>query len=267
MKRQIHITQAQTFWMCGERYRRRYVCGEKVPPGVAITIGVTTHKTNAHSLIHKRDTTELLTLEEIQDTARDTFVYEWDKVLNEHGQFQLTEDEEAKGMDKLHAENLDMSVKLASLYHTDYAPIIQPAKVEDPWVLELNNFPFDLAGTIDLQETPARKNTVRDTKTAGKTPPADKADTSPQITMYALAVKVFQGEIPPLAMDFLIKTKVPKSLTLETTRCEKDFQILLRRLENMAEAVEKEVFTPTTPDNWSCAPRWCGYFTSCPYRS
>lgn len=258
-KPQLHWTQISMYTNCGEQYRRRYIEGEKIPPGIALIIGSSTHKSVEHNMKHKFETGELVSLEEVQDVARDATTNRF----NEED-VRLSEEEKQKGINLVLAEAVDTTVALAGLHHGTLAPAIEPAKIESAWVMEISGYDYDLAGRIDLKE---KNGTVRDVKTTGKAPSVGQADKMDQLTLYALGDWVLEGKtvIPPLAVDFLVKTKIPKAITQTTTRDREDFQTLLARIEAVSLGLERGVFPPTSRDNWLCNPKWCGYFQTCRY--
>jgi len=244
------------FARCAEQFRRRYVCGEIIPPGVALIVGSSTHKGIELNMKHRIQTGQLLPLDAVKDMTRDAVMSRWERegVL-------LTEIEEKKGWRKVRAEAIDTAVGLGSLHHSALAPIIKPTHVERPWRVVLDGFPYDMTGKIDLQEA----DWIIDTKTAGRTPPEDQIHSDGQLTVYAMAGNVLDHKAYKLRKDILIKTKTPKVIQQTTTRDETDYNTILRRVETLSRCVEKGAFPPTDPGNWVCSPRFCGYHPSCVY--
>lgn len=262
-KQQLHWSHINMFLRCGEQYRRRYIMKEIIPPAVVLHVGSGTHKGVEVNLLHKRDKGELLPVDAVAEATRDAVNERWEK----EG-VTLDADDMDRAIADVRGEAVDTAVALATLHHSELAPKITPQHVERPWVLELSGFPYDLAGQIDIQEKPVngcKAGRIRDTKTTNRTPPPSKADESDQLTMYALAAKVLDGAIPPLAMDSLVKTKTPKAVTLETWRTDEDLQVLLRRIEVFSRALDRGVFVPAQQDSWICSAKFCGYAATCPY--
>lgn len=253
--------------MCQHRYYRGYILGEKLPPGIALISGRLTHETIEENMLHKIDCGELLPLEQIKDLARDKTVAVFDTE-----EIALDEKEEKAGKDAIKSQTIDMVVNLSEAHHKELAPIIEPVAVERAWVVELDGFPYDLGGRIDLME----KSGIRDTKTR-KGPASASSDTIAtltglsqsmlQLTMYSLAIKTLDNVVPKLKVDYLIKTKRPYSVTIETERSEKDYDRLLRIIEVFCRGTEAEVWGPCDPGHWACSPKWCGYYgRTCEYR-
>jgi len=257
-KPQLHVTAIDMFHFCGEQFRRRYVEGEKIPPGVAAIVGSGTDAGITKNLQNKIDKGKLLKLDQIKDIARDAFELNWNAGV------LLSDDEAKEGIKKVKGEAVDKTLRLSSLHLKEKAKEIKPIKVQRGFSLALKGYPVDLVGTIDINE----KNSIRDTKTSAKTPASDIADKSTQLTAYMMAIKVLDGRIPEFGiLDYLVDLKTPKTVSISTTRSDSDFKILLLRLENMLKAIDKGIFLPATPRDPMCSKKYCGFYNSCPYTS
>lgn len=279
-KPQLHWSGLNMLWMCGEQYRRVYIEGDREPPGVALLIGSTCHTTAGADLKSKVSTGQLLKTKEIADLARDQLNRNWDE-----RPVALDEKERDLGPKKVRGQAVDLSVRLAELHHTELAPDIEPDKsprtdadgkvlgckgLDRPWVVNCENYPFDLAGEIDLVEIdtvgPEPEPVIRDLKTASQTPNQAKADQHDQFTCYGLAYKVIEGaEVGRFGYDALVKLKTPKAVTLWTTRDAADYKLFMARFENACQAIEKGIFVPVGRDHWKCSEKYCGFFHTCPY--
>lgn len=256
-KPQIHVSGLEMLSRCGEQFRRRYIENDKIPPGVAEKVGTSTHRTIEKNMNNFIKVGSLLPVEQIQDLARDTMGSEWQSGV------MLNEEEVAEGIEKVKAGAIDKAVRLSTLHAEKVAPTIQPTHVERQWVVEMQGYPMDLVGQIDLQQG---SKWIRDSKTSGKTPPKTIADDSLQLTAYALAVKIIDGVIvESVNLDYLIDTKTPQAVSFPSTRDEKDFQVLLNRIERAILILERGAFQPANQTDWICSPKWCGYFSSCPF--
>lgn len=256
-KPHLSISQLETLSKCGEQYRRRYLEGEIIPPGVASLVGKATDKSVSDNLAHKIIHDRLMSAEEVAASARDSVAYEWQQGV------KLDEDEAAAGVEKTKGAAIDKAVRLSVLHARSKAPDLAPTHVQRKWTVELTGYPLDLVGVIDVQEG---GRAVRDTKTAGKTPNDQIAHDSDQLTAYALAVRVIDGEAPQIvALDYLVDTKTPAVKTFDSTRDVDDFRALLHRIEVAIAALEKGVFVPARQTDWWCSPKWCGYHATCKY--
>ncbi len=241
---------------CGEQFRRRYVEGEVIPPGVALIVGIATHRIAAKTLTRKMEGLAT-TVEQAADEARDALNAEWEKGV------RLDDEERAEPEARVRGGAVAKAVILAALHARLLAPRIQPTHVERKWSLALPGFPLDFVGTLDVQEG----DSVRDLKTAGKSPPKSAALLSDQLTAYALAVSILDGMRPArVILDYLVDLKSgPSLVTQESERTRADFQVLVARVEQACRVIEKGAFTPARQTDWACSRQFCGYADTCPY--
>jgi hypothetical protein len=258
-KAHLSISQLNMLSKCGEQYRRRYILGEKLPPGIALLVGSAVDKSVTHNLGNKLAGGGLLTAEEVTDLAAQAFNLQWDQA----GEVRLDDDEVVIGLKAAKGQGKDKSVRLARLHAVQMAPAIEPTHLQRKVEVELSGYPYDILGYIDIQEG---AKAIRDTKTSAKSPAADMADKDDQLTIYAMMAKVIDGVIPErLYLDYLIDTATPKAKAFPTIRSEEDFNPILRRIEAAALALEKGVFVPARESDWWCNPKWCGFHATCAY--
>ena len=243
-------------YRCGQQYYYAYREGRKIPPGIAQVVGRATHGSVHLDLQRKINTGRLLRADEVKDAARDGINGAWQQGV------RLVEEELKESAKKLKGDAVDQAVALSVLHHDELAPAIKPVQVERFFRLELQGYPMDLVGRIDIEE----KETIRDTKTASKSPQEDEAHISDQLTIYALGVKATTGVLPKrLYLDYLIKTKIPKVVVQETIRADGDFNRIFRLIERGIEVIDKGAFMPN-PSGWWCSNRFCGYWAdTCPF--
>jgi hypothetical protein len=256
-KPQLHVSGLEMLSKCGVQFERVYMNHERAIPGVAMLVGTATHKSVAVNLGNKIASGALLPIEAIKDAARDSLVNEWEKGI------KLDDEEVQSGIAAVKAGAIDKAVRLSALHATKTAPGIKPTHVERQWVVELPGFPVDLAGALDIQEG---AETVRDTKTAAKTPSKTIADESIQLTAYALAVKVIDRQaVKKVQLDYLIDKSIPDAVPFTSTRDDDDFRTLLLRIERAVIAMQKGVFIPARETDWWCSAKYCGFHSTCPF--
>lgn len=253
---QLHWSHIQMYTKCAEQYRRRYIMGDKLPPGIALIAGSGFHTGVEKTLTHKLETGELPPIEQTTEAA-------CDKVKDMfNDEVFLNDDEQQEGVDKLKGIVIDTAVKCASVHHQILAPQVNPKHIERKWVLEIPQLSMELAGTIDCDEG----DIVDDWKTAAKSPRDTEADESGQLTMYSMAKYFIDGNIPKSRLGFVIKTKEPKAKFQETTRTKEDFEPLLKIIGRVREGIEKQVFpfaSSMSPRPFYCCPKYCGYYKTC----
>jgi len=260
----IHQSQLSMLSRCGLQYQFRYMEGKVRRPGVAMVVGTATHRAVEENLEHKINFGELLSAEEVMDKASDAFDATW---LGDEP--ELSEKELSVGKKTTKGKAKDDSIKLSRLHRVGIAPVLEPETVEEKFRLELTGRPVDLAGTIDIVEKKSDGGyVVRDTKTSGKTPSADTAEQSNQLTVYSLAVEAMRGKRPDkVTLDYLVKLKTPKSVILESTRDDNDYQRLMMLVDSATRVIETGSFMPAPADAWWCGEHWCGYWNECPFGS
>jgi hypothetical protein len=267
-KPQLHVSMLDMFSRCPIQFQRRYGARfgiwheeEIVPPGIALVQGIAVHKSVERDLTTKMESGVLLPDEAIPDVTKDEFELNWGRGLT------LT-DEEATDIKKSKGDALDMAVALSGLHHSVLAPAIVPLALEERFVIALSGFPFDIAGTKDIREERA----IRDTKTKSASPPADVAK-SMQMACYSISEKVERGAFPEkVYVDALVKTKIPKVVTHEAVPSDDWIQPFLRRMERFSEIIEavrrgSQTLSAAPPDHWVCTKKFCGYATTCPFWS
>lgn len=258
-KRYLSHTQLDMISKCGEMFYQRYVLGRKKPPGISLLVGRTVDDTSTENLGHKMTQKNLLPIEAVEDLAATSFSRNWDL-----SDILLTEEELKAGINLVKGQAKDKSIKLARLHAEKFAPVINPTHLQRRIVAEIDGFPYDLISYLDIQEG---AQSIRDTKTSGKTPDKRIADQDDQLTFYAMGVYVSDGIlVKNVHLDYLIQTESKtkgiqaKHQSFKSRRRKKDFNPILRRLEVASLALEKGVFVPARETDWWCDPKWCGYY-------
>ena len=250
----LSVSQLGMFQRCNIQYRRRYLEGETIPPGIAAHVGSGVHKAAEINFKSKMQTGEDMPLDAVQDAAAEAY----DKALSE-GVFFAPD--EAPGAKAAMVQGKDDAVSLATLFRRELAPTIMPALVEHRVTLEIPGVALPVVTILDCY-TADRK--LRDLKTSGKRWTEDRAHTSPQPTVYRESVLQSTGEYPDeLMFDVLVNNKTPVLQTIPTSRTEEDLQILTRKFQTMIEAIRAGIFMPAEPGSWMCSPKFCGYWHTC----
>jgi hypothetical protein len=216
---------------------------------------------------------------ELLDASVESGVNHYDAVWDKK-EIRLWGDE--KNIKVTRGKGRDMTVELVKKYYTDIYPIVQPIDVEVPFVIELDNFDFDLAGRIDLDEG----KSIRDSKTSGMRPPKHAAR-SLQMSLYsmykALETKKETGVVTmpeKVAVDYLYYTKTKAgfnyhSQTFEAVPDQSWIKPLYNRILQMAETLDAckrgkidplKAAPPADPSplNYVCSAKYCGYYDICP---
>lgn len=237
-----------TFLRCGEQFRRRYIEGEITPPGIAARTGSGTHKAAEINHIQKLESGFDLPLDVIQDAARDEYV----RLVRDRGVFIPRQDVPAKN--KLLAEGLDRTVRLAKLYAEKVAPEVKPKAVEVTLYHEVPGLDIPLRGQLDLLD---ENNIYRDLKTSGKAGSQSTADNSLQLTFYWGLARANDFPVDRLALDFLVDTgEKSYHRQFSTYRMPGDFDALIQRIKMILQSIKAGLFQPCDPTSWACNERW-----------
>lgn len=276
-KPQLHSSHLSMLYKCGYKFQRVVLQGEREPPTTPLVIGTASHSVIAKNLNNKIDKGTLMTKEAVQDTARDEFLKEW-----QSSPIMLDEEEKSLGLQKTRDHAQDATIEVVTEHHYALAPKLKPVKVEEPWVLHADGFPFDLAGMIDVKEKydfdtktgsflPKPIITFRDTKTRSRDLGQREVDASEQYTIYFMALTYIDGVMPDYVFqDTLIKptkTMPARVISYQTTRTQDDIDVFHRRFEQACKIIDKEIFTPANPNDWWCNKSMCGFAANgtCPY--
>lgn len=250
-------SQLELAGKCMEAYRRRYICGDKIPPGIAMLKGTGVDGGAQVNFGQKVESHRDLPASDIVEAA----VAKFDQELK--GGFTLDDDEQSIGPSKVIGQARDDVADMAECHAKQQAPDYQPLAVQESFRIELPG-PRDVLGIIDLRDDQRR---VTDFKTAKKSKTQGDADDSLQLTVYAAGHQAVTGEPPALVrLDTIVQTsKATTRQVLDSTRGPDDFDALANRMNVLAATVEAGMFPPTTPGAWWCAPKWCGFHSTCPY--
>lgn len=256
----LHHSMISMLSKCGEMFRWRYIEGIKSPPGVAMVIGTAVHRAAQADLEEKMASGSGMPLDAVREKARASLLSTWD------GEEPVLDDEEkTQGIAVVRGAAVDSAVALSALHSKEITPKRNPTHVERRLRVSLDGFPFDLEGSLDVQEG---DELIVDRKTAAKSPSASVVEGAPQLEIYAAMKKIVDGTpVKRVGLDFLIKTATPKALTL-TADAPVTFESILARVERAALVIQKEAFMPVDPSGpsgWVCQSNWCGYFDRCAF--
>lgn len=255
-KAKLSSTRLDMFCKCPEAFRRRYIEGEIIPPGVSMLKGTGVHRGAQVNFTQKLETHRDLPAKDIVDAAVAGFQAE------QKAGVSFTAEEMARGVANVVGEAIDEVAEMASLHARQQAPDYQPVLIEK--MVEIILPTVDLVGVVDLADDQDR---VVDFKTAGKSKSQGDADSSTQLTIYSALYKAETGrDAKELRLDTIVRTKRDtKRQVLTTHRDVKDLTSLGYRIEVVQNAIEAGAFPPATPGAWWCAPKWCGYWKTCRY--
>ena len=249
-------SKANMFFRCGEQFRRVYLEGERMPPGIALHKGVSVHKGAEYANRAKANTNEEAPIDEVTDITRDTFMERTKK----YGLF-LSKDEKAEKTKILNI-GLNESVDLAKAYRIDVSPTHKKVSFIEEYLMADVGLDLPIAGKPDF----IADNKNKDLKTSGKSWPAGKEQTEIQPTIYKMLFK--ENGIKNISFEYIIMSNLKSGVKIDlrtVKRTEKDEILLIRRLKKMIDTLNAGIFLPAEPGAWVCTPKWCGFYYSCPF--
>lgn len=256
-KPHLSASQMESHSRCPAAYERRYICGEIIPPGIALLKGSGFHRGAETNMRQKVESHRDLSAKDIVAAAVAAFD------LQTNAGFVLSDDEASRGAPVVLGEAKDSLAVMAECHAKEQAPDYQPVLVEETVRIALPG-PRDLLGIIDLADD---RNRVVDFKTAGRKKSQSDADDSVQLSVYAAAFQGRTGKPPAeVRLDCVVQTKTKTTRDVVVSqRTEADFVALANRINATSAAIQSGIFPPTTPGAWWCGPRFCGYFSTCPF--
>lgn len=244
---------------CGECYRRRYVEGEIMPPGIAACRGSAVHAAAESNFRQKLESRLDLPVSDIVEVAAENFR------AQVKGGVALNGDDRGLGLRRAIGNGMDETVAFARAHALEQAPNYQPVSVEERIEIPIGIPNRTLLGVLDLT---AEGDQLVDTKTRRRAPSRSDAAASIQLTSYAALFKARFGRWPSKIQHDVLVARARgqiERVVVPTTRESSDLRALARRIETMHASIQAGNFVPAPPDSWFCSPRWCGYFTSCKY--
>jgi hypothetical protein len=241
------------FCRCQEAFRRRYLEDDKLPPGIAACIGSGMHKGAETNHRQKLISGQDMPVTDIQDAARDGYV----KAVS--GGVFIPAGEESTAPTELN-RGADVAVSLAASYASKIAPGIKPVAVEEKMQAEHPALPVPFLGIIDVLD---ESGWCPDLKSAARKWSDGKAEGNPQPPIYSYLLKEARGLDAVMSFEVLTHKGDHQHIPVETRP--EDLQPIIARAQGLLHSVQSGIFLPAEPGHWLCAPKWCGYWWSCPH--
>lgn len=236
----LSVSQLKLYLLCPLKYFYRYIQRLEAPPSSELTLGRSVHKALEMNFRQKITTLQDLPLTHVTDAFSDA----WEQEAK-HTAFE---------MDEKPGHIKDDGINILGVYHPTVAPTIQPKAVEQPFTLTFANVAYTLKGQIDLIDI---RDTIIDHKTTKRAPTPEQVSQDLQLTAYSLAHHTLHGQASSsLRLDVAVRTKAPKIIHLQTSRCPTDHARFLKLLGYVAKGIHSGLFYPIA--NFTCP--------SCPYR-
>jgi len=233
---------------CPRQYYYRYIQEWKEPPGAALEFGKAYHKTLEESF--RADIAGYGHFS--AGLAETVFADEFDRHSKN---VEWSSESTSKGT------LMDKGTDLVGQYVCEFAPRRKATDVEVEFTVQIPEVDEPFVGYIDL----IADDYLLDHKTAARAWSAGRLASTMQVEAYYLAYRALTGRYPrQFVYDIAVKTKAPYiQFDLQTKRTTIQLDLYVQRIRDARDMVEKELFPRTNPDNWSCSPKWCGYYDHC----
>lgn len=256
LKPHLSHTQLEKHAACPEAYRRAYIERERTPAGLRAATGIAAHQAAEENFRQKIETRRDLPVDDIMDMAAANF-----EAATADG-VHLTRDEQRTGTQRSINEAKDRTIAIAKVLGSKVVKEYQPVLVEHKVRIPLPG-PHDLLAVIDLVD---EDDLVVDFKTRGFPGKAEDAHHSQQLTIYDAAFRCETGRAPSgLRLEVLSGDVQIRRNKFTTERTDRDFAVLAARVNAFEAAVQTGVFPPAALGTWLCSPKWCPYWSTCPY--
>lgn len=238
----LSVSQIRTYLRCPQQYEYIYLRKLRPPATSSLLIGRSFHKAIEEANRAKLETGEILELENVLDVFNDT----WER---EKSDVEWGDEDQGKAKDS--------GLIMTSHYYQEAGQHLKPAMIEQELSVDIGGVPFKVI--IDLVE---RGGIIRDFKTAKRTPPADEADKSIQLTAYAIAYRELTGEEEAAAaLDYTVNLKNgPKVVRLETKIGDDRIERTERLIKGVAQSISAGMFYPVE-EGFACS--FCSFKDIC----
>lgn len=240
---------------CPEKFRRRYLHGERERWGGAALIGLAVHRAVEEMFAHKLEHQELPDAATVMDVAAQAFA---DKTVE-------AEKDGIDWHDVKPGPAKDQSVQLTVAYHKTAAPTVEPAAVEE-WVgIQIPGLP-ELTGRVDVRATDG----ILDVKTSGRKMTVPRGDwrlkgmvymlmTGQSVSWHVVTKTKTPGIYTPADSPALHMAATPAVVAL----AERRVQTVAAELVSLLDRHGPDEPWPTnaTEHEWLC--NWCSMKPSC----
>lgn len=236
----LSFSAVEMYLKCGQQFKFRYVDGIKSPPSVAMVEGSSHHSWLQTNNNLQKEKKKIIGPED----AMDIFVEAWKK-----------HSKDVEKRERLQSENevLTRAPRLIGAYIKRLAPKMRPIDVEKRFRILMGGVPF--VGFIDLVD---KNKGALDYKTTSKKKTSNQVKNSLQLGSYARVLGTND-----VGFVSLVKTKSPTVELVTTKLASKDVQWADDIAASTADAIKRGAFPKTSPDNWWCSEKFCGYWHQC----
>ena len=231
----LTFSKVSLFRQCPERFRRRYVLGDKGRRPANLIWGSADHAGIEHDLRLRMDGGPGAELAAVLEVASQSWVGQVEEVgglgeIDWGGWAGSQPGDYGKLSDKLR----DRMLALVALYHGQVCPEIRPLAVEKEFTYRVPEMQVPLFGVIDVVDGAGDSIVMRDRKTASKERKTIRPEWGLQARMYQLHLPV------AMVWDLSVKTDTPKVVAAAISRpCDdRELRVTERMVAATADMIE-----------------------------
>lgn len=247
----ISFSRLNLYCRCGYQYYLRYILKVIVPRTTPLIMGTGYHSSLQQNHLQKIDSAVDMPLPELGDF----YASQIEEAFKED--VLLTKEQKGQNKVIVRDDTIKRGQSALKVYHDEFAPTLMPLEVERAFTVPLADDVPPLYGIIDLVTADMR---VVDHKTASKSPSKGTADSSLQLSAYALGFQSLYGFLPEsLELQHSVVTEKgnSKADVQKTVRTPEQLERFVNRVRLVWDGIQKGVFIPPEQGSWACG--YCGY--------
>ena len=249
----LSISAVDMYLRCGEQFRRRYILGQKQPPGIALVDGSSYHAATEYANRVKLEKGRQAQTPRVVNRYIDTLrsLVKKEKKFDWGGETENSVYKKAKILLPQYMNKID--------------PKIDPDWVEQPFKKDMTveGQTFEIVGVVDVTTKRKAKHfraTVADYKTSSQPKSQQEVDDSVQLTLYNWATGLNN-----VAFINFVKTANPYMQVLTGRRAPCDVAWASMVCQRVHQSIRVSAFPLTSPSKftWWCSEKFCGYWKDC----
>lgn len=254
----LSFSQLNEFMQCGEAYRRRRIEKETSPSNLPMTAGKAFH-TGMETMFRLK-----------MDGVKHDDIVESDAADEAMGETWADAPIAALWPQPSAADYKRLQNSMGDLadYVFDKYKNLEVAGLEERFEIKLDSVDLPIVGYIDIR---TKQGTVIDWKTGAKSPSANSANVSEQLTLYDLATRKVHGITPPQMGNIFARMGADGPIVKEfwtEPRKKEDFERLENRFKILDTAIaNKGPWHPAPAGAWWCAETRCAFWKDCKVRA
>ena len=248
----LSASRISSFFSCGVRFRNEYIYEMKPPGGIPAFRGDAIHHAVAEDNKLFIGTKRRMPIDSLIEIAIEKF----DTGITKDGVFLCKSKENE--LDTL-LEKARSEIKLCMNMYADYKKDWSPVSIEERVNIDVG-YPLNMVAYMDMTDEDC---CIWDWKTTAKTPAIYEGL---QNWVYSKIFEKQFGIKPTFKYFCFVLTKKTPRIEIQQLAQVRDYTILDKYVETYLDAIEKEVFLPSTQWNFLCSEVCCPFYRCCEFK-